>query len=100
MSTWPPLVVQTGVSAVQGRLPEDVGAPVWRSASLSQFVLAIGIGCRDNRYDSQFISNYCDVYVKDALKRVRGVGDAQIFGERKYSMRGLARSAKIGESKH
>ena len=28
-----------------------------------------------------------DVYVKDALKRVKGVGDAVIFGERKYAMR-------------
>lgn len=80
--------VQTRVAAVEGRLPEDVkrtGVSVNKVSS--QFVLAIGIGCRDNRYDSQFISNYCDVYVKDALKRVKGVGDAQIFGERKYSMR-------------
>src|SRR5207245_11515236 len=28
-----------------------------------------------------------DVYVKDALKRVKGVGDAIVFGERKYAMR-------------
>lgn len=80
--------VQTRVSAVQGQLPEEVkrtGIAVNKVSS--QFVLAIGIGCRDNRYDSQFISNYTDVYIKDALKRVKGVGDAQIFGERKYSMR-------------
>ena len=38
-------------------------------------------------YDSLFISNYIDVYVKDALKRVPGVADVIIFGERKYSMR-------------
>ena len=31
--------------------------------------------------------NYLDVYVKDALKRVPGVGDVMIFGERKYAMR-------------
>jgi len=31
--------------------------------------------------------NYLDVYVKDALKRVPGVGDVVIFGERKYAMR-------------
>ncbi|MBC8000834.1 MAG: efflux RND transporter permease subunit, partial [Leptolyngbya sp.] len=76
--------VQTRVAAVQGQLPEEVkrtGIAVNKVSS--QFVLAIGIGCRDNRYDSQFISNYTDVYIKDALKRVKGVGDAQIFGERK-----------------
>jgi len=31
--------------------------------------------------------HYLDVYVKDALKRVKGVGDAIVFGERKYAMR-------------
>ena len=34
-----------------------------------------------------FLSNYLDVYVKDAIKRVPGVADVIIFGERKYSMR-------------
>ena len=33
------------------------------------------------------MSNYLDVYVKDSLKRVPGVADVIIFGERKYSMR-------------
>ena len=41
----------------------------------------------DGRYSPEFISNYLDVYVKDALKRVPGVGDVMIFGERKYAMR-------------
>ena len=34
-----------------------------------------------------FISNYLDVYVRDSLKRIPGVADVIIFGERKYSMR-------------
>ena len=43
---------------------------------------------RTDRYDATvFISNYADLYVRDALKRMRGVGDVRIFGERKYSMR-------------
>ncbi len=33
------------------------------------------------------MSNYLDVYVRDSLKRVPGVADVLIFGERKYSMR-------------
>ena len=33
------------------------------------------------------MSNYLDVYVRDSLKRVPGVADVIIFGERKYSMR-------------
>ena len=41
----------------------------------------------DNRYSTLFMSNYLDVYVRDNLKRVPGVADVLIFGERKYSMR-------------
>lgn len=80
--------VQSRVSAIQGRLPDDVkrtGVSVNKVSS--QFVIAIGIGSVDNRYSPQFLSNYTDMYIKDALKRVKGVGNAQIFGERKYSMR-------------
>ena len=51
------------------------------------FVLAAGVYAEKAEYDSLFISNYIDVYVKDALKRVPGVGDVLIFGERRYSMR-------------
>src|SRR4029078_1020766 len=38
-------------------------------------------------YDSLFISNYLDLYVRDAFKRVPGVGNVIIFGERKFAMR-------------
>ncbi len=80
--------VQSRVSAVQGRLPEEVKRTGVTVAKVSTaFVLAIGVGAMDGRYSSQFLSNYADVYIKDALKRVKGVGDVRIFGERKYSMR-------------
>jgi hydrophobic/amphiphilic exporter-1 (mainly G- bacteria), HAE1 family len=51
------------------------------------FVFGAGFYTRDGRYSPEFISNYLDVYVKDAIKRVPGVGDVMIFGERKYAMR-------------
>ena len=38
-----------------------------------------GFYALDGRYSSEFISNYLDVYVKDALKRVPGVGDVHDF---------------------
>ncbi|MBS1953198.1 MAG: efflux RND transporter permease subunit [Cyanobacteria bacterium SZAS-4] len=80
--------VQSRVNAVQGRLPDEVkrtGVSVNKVSN--SFLLAIGIGSPDGRYSTQFLSNYVDVYLKDALKRVNGVGDVIIFGERKYSMR-------------
>jgi HAE1 family hydrophobic/amphiphilic exporter-1 len=33
------------------------------------------------------MSNYLDLYVRDAIRRVPGVGNVMIFGERKYAMR-------------
>ena len=39
--------------------------------------------------------NYIDVYVKDALKRVPGVADVIIFGERKLLDARLARSVRL-----
>src|SRR4029078_12276570 len=51
------------------------------------FVMAVGVYADNNEYDSLFLSNYIDGYVKAALKRVEGVSDVTIFGERKYSMR-------------
>jgi len=80
--------VQNRVASVQGRLPSAVNATgITITKSRSNFVFGAGFFTRDGRYSSEFISNYLDVYVKDALKRVPGVGDVMIFGERRYAMR-------------
>jgi HAE1 family hydrophobic/amphiphilic exporter-1 len=80
--------VQNRVASVQGRLPSAVNATgITITKANNNFVLGAGFFTRDGRYSPEFISNYLDVYVKDALKRVPGVGDVQIFGERKYAMR-------------
>ena len=80
--------VQNRVASVQGRLPAAVNSTGISIIKVSQnFVFGAGFYTLDNRYTPEFISNYLDVYVKDALKRVPGVGDVRIFGERKYAMR-------------
>ena len=80
--------VQNRVASVTGRLPAAVNATgISISKANSNFVFGAGFFARDGRYSHEFISNYLDVYVKDALKRVPGVGDVRIFGERKYAMR-------------
>ncbi|KAA6457842.1 efflux RND transporter permease subunit [Acidobacteria bacterium AB60] len=80
--------VQNRVTSAQGRLPGEVNATgVSVTKSNYNFVFGAGFYTLDNRYSSEFISNYLDIYVKDALKRVPGVGDVMIFGERKYAMR-------------
>ncbi|MDR3750475.1 MAG: multidrug efflux RND transporter permease subunit [Terracidiphilus sp.] len=80
--------VQNRVASVEGRLPSAVNSTgITISKANSNFVFGAGFYTLDGRYSSEFISNYLDVYVKDALKRVPGVGDVMIFGERKYAMR-------------
>src|SRR3954451_14309586 len=80
--------VQNRVNQTLGRMPTEVrttGIIVQKQST--GFVMAVGVCADHNQYDSLFLSNYVDVYVKDALKRVPGVSDVTIFGERKYSMR-------------
>ncbi len=80
--------VQNRVASVEGRLPgEVVSTGIDIVKSNNNFVFGAGFFTRDGRYSSEYISNYLDVYVKDALKRIPGVGDVMIFGERKYAMR-------------
>ncbi len=80
--------VQNRVASVTGRLPAAVNATgISITKTNFNFVFGAGFFTRDGRYSPEFISNYLDVYVKDALKRVPGVGDVLIFGERKYAMR-------------
>ena len=80
--------VQNRVNAALGRLPNEVkttGVTITKSSS--NFVFGGAFYSDKGQYDSIFLSNYLDVYVRDALKRVPGVSDVIIFGERKYSMR-------------
>jgi HAE1 family hydrophobic/amphiphilic exporter-1 len=53
----------------------------------NNFVFGAAVYSPDSRYDTLFMSNYLDLYVRDALKRVPGVAQVFIFGERRYSMR-------------
>jgi hydrophobic/amphiphilic exporter-1 (mainly G- bacteria), HAE1 family len=80
--------VQNRVNQTLGRMPAEVrttGITVQKQST--GFIMAVGLFSEKGNYDSLFLSNYLDVYIKDAVKRVPGVADVVIFGERKYSMR-------------
>src|SRR5260370_11932110 len=80
--------VQNRVNQALGRLPNEVkNTGIIITKQIGGFVLGAGVYSENGQYDSLFLSNYLDVYVKDALKRVKGVGDAITFGDRKYAMR-------------
>jgi HAE1 family hydrophobic/amphiphilic exporter-1 len=88
--------VQNRVNQALGRMPADVrttGITVVKNTA--GFLGGLGFYSKDNRYDAQFISNYVDLYVKDAIKRVPGVGNTIQFGERKFAMRLWLDPAKL-----
>src|SRR5437763_22438 len=80
--------VQNRISQVEGRLPNEVKAVGISVTKVStNFVLGASVYAESGQYDALFISNYIDRFIKDELKRVPGVGEVVIFGERKYAMR-------------
>jgi HAE1 family hydrophobic/amphiphilic exporter-1 len=80
--------VQNRITQAAGRLPAEVNTVgVLVQKVSSNFVMGAGVYAEHGEYDSLFISNYIDLFIKDAIKRVPGVGDVVIFGERKYAMR-------------
>jgi len=80
--------VQNRVSRVESQLPglvTQTGVTV--NQQNSNFLNAIALYSENGEYDPLFMSNYADTYMVNALKRIEGVGEIQIFGERKYAMR-------------
>src|SRR5258708_33035075 len=70
----------------RGRLPVDVLEPVIAKQSADAqpfFWLALS----SDNYDLMQLSDVADRLVKAPLQSLPGVGIAQIFGERRYSMR-------------
>jgi HAE1 family hydrophobic/amphiphilic exporter-1 len=80
--------VQNRISRVEGRLPTEVKAVgISVTKASANFVLAAATYSEKGQYDSLFMSNYIDRFIKDDIQRVPGVGNVFIFGERKYAMR-------------
>src|SRR6201998_1284218 len=75
--------IQNRVNTAQGRLPAAVKAVGITTAKTAQnFVFGAAVYADNGKYSTLFLSNYLDVYVRDALKRIPGVADVIIFGER------------------
>jgi HAE1 family hydrophobic/amphiphilic exporter-1 len=80
--------VQNRISQAEGLLPNEVkqvGISVTKVST--NFVLAAAAYAEKSEYDTLFISNYVDRFVRDELKRVKGVGDVIVFGVGRYAMR-------------
>ncbi|MTI17689.1 efflux RND transporter permease subunit [Rhodobacteraceae bacterium RKSG542] len=80
--------VQNRVSTVESRLPQEVrslGVNVTKTAG--DMLQVFAFYSPEQTHDSLFISNYVTINIIDELKRLPGVGDAQVLGARDYSMR-------------
>lgn len=92
--------VNNRVQQALATLPSDVRAQgvtvLKRSSTILQIVTLFS---PDKRFDSIYMSNFALVNILDDLKRIPGVGDAQIFGAKDYSMRIWLQPDKLAQLK-
>src|SRR5438132_1761263 len=80
--------VQNRVSAATAQLPAIVNqGGVTVQKKNPNLTLAVNLYSPDGSVDLVTLSNYAYLQLVDPLKRITDVGDVQIFGERRYSMR-------------
>ncbi|AFL68397.1 efflux RND transporter permease subunit [Sulfurospirillum barnesii] len=80
--------VNNRVQAALNKLPSEVQAQgVTVTKQSSTILKVISIISPNNSYDEIYMANYALINVIDELKRIQGVGDAGLFGNKNYSMR-------------
>ncbi|MFO1316739.1 MAG: multidrug efflux RND transporter permease subunit [Burkholderiales bacterium] len=80
--------VQNRVNLAMPQLPSAVvqqGVNVQKKSS--SIMMLVAVFAKGDRYSANYIANYANVYVLDALKRVNGAGQAQILGVPNQAMR-------------
>ncbi|MGN7205830.1 efflux RND transporter permease subunit [Pedobacter sp. SAFR-022] len=81
------LDVQNRVGIAEPALPEAVRRlGVTTRKANNDILMVVGLVSPKGTYDQKFLSNYVNLYVRDALLRIPGVGDVQSFGQ-PFSMR-------------
>lgn len=79
--------VQNNAAVANPSLPSEVqqrGLTTRKNSS--DMAMVISLSSPNKTYDSVFLKNYADIYLVDKIKRVKGVGDLNVFGA-DYSMR-------------
>ncbi len=86
--------VRDKVARVRGRLPQEIEEPVVtkQDADAQPFMY---LPMDAENYDLMQLSDLADRIVKRRLQSITGVGRAEIFGERRYSMRVWLSSPKL-----
>ena len=80
--------VQNRVTTILDELPEEViRAGVTTEKEVNSMLMYLNITSTDDIQDEQFIFNFTDINILQELKRIDGVGRAEIMGQKEYSMR-------------
>jgi HAE1 family hydrophobic/amphiphilic exporter-1 len=80
--------VQNRVTTVLDELPEEViKAGVTTEKEVNSMLMYLNITSTDTTMDEQFIFNFADINILKELKRIDGVGRAEIMGQQEYAMR-------------
>ena len=80
--------VQNRVNSALPRLPEEVQRlGVVAEKSSPDLTMVVHLYSPEKSHDTAYLSNYADLYIKDEIARLPGVGDLRLFGAGKYAMR-------------
>lgn len=80
--------VQNRVTTVLDELPEEViKAGVTTEKEVNSMLMYLNLFTDDKTADERFIYNFTDINILKELKRIEGVGFAQIMGAKDYAMR-------------
>jgi hydrophobe/amphiphile efflux-1 (HAE1) family protein/NodT family efflux transporter outer membrane factor (OMF) lipoprotein len=80
--------VQNRVQQALPKLPEAVRAlGVTTTKQSPDLTMVVHLFSPNNRYDEVYVRNYATLQVKDALARIPGAGDVEVFGSGDYAMR-------------
>ncbi len=81
-------LVQNRVDRALPRLPQEVQRiGIVTQKSSPDLTMVVHLTSPNDQYDMLYLSNYANLYVKDELAGIAGVGDVQLFGAGEYSMR-------------
>lgn len=88
--------VQNRVTTVLDELPEEViKAGVTTEKEVNSMLMYLNITSRDSTANEKFIFNFADINILKELKRIEGVGRAEIMGEQEYAMRIWLKSERM-----
>src|SRR6186713_175811 len=90
------VLTQNRVSSAQARLPQEVvqqGVTVKKQSP--SILMVISLYSPNGTYNDNFLINYCGINLRDALLRIPGIAQVDLFGGTDYGMRIWLRPDKM-----